>query len=52
MYDINQDLDYFTREEFACQHTGENEIKDTFLLKLDLLKSKVWLPICYNQWLS
>ena len=44
MYDINQDLDYFTREEFACQHTGENEIKDTFLLKLDLLRARCGFP--------
>ena len=44
MYDINQDLDYFTKEEFACQHTGENEIKDTFLLKLDLLRARCGFP--------
>ena len=44
MYDINQDLDFFTREEFACQHTGENEIEDTFLLKLDLLRARCGFP--------
>ena len=44
MYDIDQDLDYFTKKEFACQHTGENEIKDTFLLKLDLLRARCGFP--------
>lgn len=44
MYDINQDLDYFTKEEFACQHTGENEIKYTFLFKLDLLRARCGFP--------
>ena len=44
MFDINQDLDYFTKEEFACQHTGENKIKDTFLLKLDLLRARCGFP--------
>jgi hypothetical protein len=42
MYNINEDLDYFTREEFACQYTGENEISDRLLL----------IPLCYHQWLS
>jgi hypothetical protein len=40
MYNINEDLDYFTREEFACQYTGENEISDRLLLKLDLLRAR------------
>lgn len=44
MYDINQDLDYFTREEFACQYTGENEISDRLLLKLDLLRARCGFP--------
>ena len=44
MFDINHDLAYFNREEFACQHTGENEIKDTFLLKLDLLRARCGFP--------
>ena len=44
MYDVDQDLDYFTKKEFACQHTGENEIKDTFLLKLDLLRARCGFP--------
>ena len=44
MYDINQDLDYFTREEFACQYTGENEISDKLLLKLDLLRARCGFP--------
>ena len=44
MFDINQNLGYFNKEEFACQHTGENEIKDTFLLKLDLLRARCGFP--------
>lgn len=44
MYDIDQNLGYFTKKEFACQHTGENEIKDTFLLKLDLLRARCGFP--------
>jgi len=44
MYNINQDLDYFTREEFACQYTGENEISDRLLLKLDLLRARCGFP--------
>jgi zinc D-Ala-D-Ala carboxypeptidase len=29
---------YFTREEFACQETGENEIQDSFVNLLDVLR--------------
>ena len=29
---------YFTREEFDCQETGENEMKDEFIHSLDLLR--------------
>ena len=44
MYNINNDLDYFTREEFACQYTGENNISDVLLLKLDLLRARCAFP--------
>ena len=44
MYDVDQDLDYFTKNDFNCQHTGENEMKDTFLLKLDLLRARCGFP--------
>ena len=44
MYNINEDLDYFTKEEFACQYTGENEISDRLLLKLDLLRARCGFP--------
>jgi len=44
MYNINNDLDYFTREEFACQYTGENNISDRLLLKLDLLRARCEFP--------
>jgi len=29
---------YFTREEFVCQATGENEIEDELILALDELR--------------
>jgi len=29
---------YFTREEFDCQETGENEMKDEFIHALDALR--------------
>ena len=44
MHNINNDLDYFTREEFACQYTGENEISDRLLLRLDLLRARCGFP--------
>jgi len=44
MHNINNDLDYFTREEFACQYTGDNEISDDLLLKLDMLRAKCQFP--------
>jgi len=44
MHNINRDLDYFTREEFACQYTGDNEISDDLLLKIDLLRARCGFP--------
>jgi zinc D-Ala-D-Ala carboxypeptidase len=44
MHNINNDLDYFTREEFACQYTGENNISDRLLLRLDLLRARCGFP--------
>lgn len=35
---------YFKREEFNCQHTGENEIKDELLHKLDSLREACGFP--------
>ena len=35
---------YFTREEFACQETGENEIHDAFIEKLDALRDACGFP--------
>jgi hypothetical protein len=32
---------YFTREEFDCQYTGKNEMKDEFIEKLDALREKL-----------
>jgi uncharacterized protein YcbK (DUF882 family) len=35
---------YFSREEFACQETGENEIKDEFIERLDALRDACGFP--------
>jgi uncharacterized protein YcbK (DUF882 family) len=35
---------YFTREEFACQETGENEIEDSFINLLDVLRDTCGFP--------
>jgi len=38
------DLKYFTVEEFDCQETGENEMQEAFLLKLDHLREVCGFP--------
>lgn len=35
---------YFTREEFVCQATGENEIEDELILALDELREACGFP--------
>ncbi len=35
---------YFTREEFVCQYTGTNKIKDEFIEKLDELREACGFP--------
>ena len=35
---------YFSREEFACQYTGENKIKDEFIERLDELREACGFP--------
>ena len=35
---------YFTREEFDCQYTGKNEMKDEFIEKLDELREVCGFP--------
>lgn len=44
MSSIDQELKYFAKAEFACQYTGENEIKDDFLIKLDSLRDVCGFP--------
>jgi len=44
MFNINNDLDYFTKEEFDCQYSGENEMSDDLLLAVDLLRQKCGFP--------
>ena len=35
---------YFSRDEFACQATGENEIEDELILALDELREACGFP--------
>lgn len=35
---------YFTLEEFACQETGENDIKQEFVTSLDALRHQCGFP--------
>ena len=35
---------YFTLEEFACKHTGENNIDPTFVRRLDELRAVCGFP--------
>ena len=35
---------YFDRDEFACQYTGNNEIEDKFIEKLDKLREACGFP--------
>ena len=35
---------YFTREEFDCQETGENEMEDEFIHALDALRHECGIP--------
>ncbi len=38
------DFKYFTRDEFVCTQTGENEIKDSFIDTLDILRERCGFP--------
>ena len=35
---------YFTRQEFDCQETGENEMEDEFIHALDALRHECGIP--------
>lgn len=35
---------YFTLEEFACKHTGENKINESFVRRLDELRAVCGFP--------
>ena len=35
---------YFTKEEFACSHTGNNEFEDKFIEMLDILRENCGFP--------
>lgn len=38
------DFKYFTRDEFKCKETGNNDIKDAFIKKLDHLREVCGFP--------
>lgn len=38
------DFKYFNRDEFKCQETGNNDIKDEFITKLDHLREACGFP--------
>ena len=35
---------HFTKDEFACSHTGNNEIEDKFIEMLDILRENCGFP--------
>lgn len=35
---------YFTRKEFNCQETGENDMEESFIHALDILREKCGFP--------
>ena len=37
-------MNYFSREEFDCQETGENEMSTEFLNMLDILRENAGFP--------
>lgn len=40
---------YFTRDEFDCTHTGENEISSSFVDRLDALRHACGFPFRINS---
>jgi hypothetical protein len=46
---MSHESKYFSRSEFACQYTGENEIKDELIKKLDLLRAACGFPFHHHQ---
>lgn len=48
------DYPYFTKAEFDCKHTGENDMQPEFMAKLQVLREKYGRPIRiasgYRHW--
>lgn len=42
-------LRYFKIEEFDCSHTGKNEMKESYLLRLDELRHRCGFPFIINS---
>lgn len=40
---------YFKREDFACRHCGQNEIKDSFIDELQKLRDTLGFPLPVNS---
>jgi hypothetical protein len=43
------DLKYFSVDEFACKHTGENHIDLNFVARLDELREKCGFPFAITS---
>ena len=43
------ELRYFDITEFDCKHTGENQMKDLFLTRLDELRHRCGFPFIVNS---
>ena len=43
------DLKYFSVDEFACKHTGENHIDFNFVARLDELREKCGFPFAITS---
>ena len=44
-----KDLEFFKPEEFACNCCGENEMKHSFMLNLDLLRGMYGAPLVVSS---
>jgi hypothetical protein len=43
------ELRYFKLHEFDCKHTGENEMKESFLVRIDELRHRCGFPFVINS---
>jgi uncharacterized protein YcbK (DUF882 family) len=43
------EMKYFDIKEFDCRHTGKNEMKESFLIRLDELRGVCGFPFVINS---